>query len=165
MYAHLDGLPGNGLTAHGMVERPIRPTEVDKIMTIQLRGNLIENIVWDGVQTPGLVGHPDSSSVRIGGHRRVKSKRASTTRQIQAHIQKGIQRHDGSRRPAALYGTSHYRHGVDAWGGSMDERECGSVSQRGRASLIKLKKQSVEKKRKRKKMLCAFIFNYDFLWN
>ena len=148
-----------------MVERPIRPTEVDKVMTIQLRGNLIENIVWDGVQTPGLVGHPDSSSVRIGGHRRVKSKRASTTRQIQAHIQKGIQRHDGSRRPAALYGTSHYRHGVDAWGGSMDERECGSVSQRGRASLIKLKKQSVEKKRKRKKMLCAFIFNYDFLWN
>ena len=100
-----------------MVERPIRPTEVDKIMTIQLRSNLIENIVWDGVQTPGLIGHPDSSSVRIGGHRRVKSKRASTTRQIQAHIQKGIQRHDGSRRTAALYGTSHYRHGVDAWGG------------------------------------------------
>ena len=111
-----------------MVERPIRPTEVDKIMTIQLRGNLIENIVWDGVQTPGLVGHPDSSSVRIGGHRRVKSKRASTTRQIQAHVQKGIQRHDGSRRAAALYETSHYRHGVDAWGGNMDERECGSVS-------------------------------------
>lgn len=130
-----------------MVERPIRPTEVDKIMTIQLRSNLIENIVWDGVQTPGLIGHPDSSSVRIGGHRRVKSKRTSTTRQIQAHIQKKMQRHDGSRRTAALYETSHYRHGVDAWGGSMDERECGSVSQRGRASLIKLKKQSVEKKK------------------
>lgn len=146
-----------------MVERPIRPTEVDKVMTIQLRGNLIENIVWDGVQTPGLVGHPDSSSVRIGGHRRVKSKRASTTRQIQAHIQKGIQRHDGSRRPAALYGTSHYRHGVDAWGGSMDERECGSVSQRGRASLIKLKKQSVEKKRKRKKCYAlSFLIMISF---
>ena len=70
VYAHLDGLPGNGFTAHGMIERPIRPAQVDKIMTIQLRSNLIENIVWDGVQTPGLIGHPDSSSVRIGGHRK-----------------------------------------------------------------------------------------------
>ena len=49
-------------------------------------------------------------------------------------------------------------HGGVAW---TSENAAQFLCQRGRASLIKLKKQSVEKEKK----LCALIFNYDILWN
>lgn len=65
MTTHLNGLPGDRLAAHGMIERSIDATETDKIITIQFGSDLIKNIIRNGVQTPCAISHPSSASICI----------------------------------------------------------------------------------------------------
>lgn len=58
--AHLNGLSGNGLISHQGVESLVDSTEVDKVMTVQPRGDLVEHIIWNGVQLLGHVYHVHS---------------------------------------------------------------------------------------------------------
>lgn len=53
---YLDGFPGNGLTTQRMIEGPIHTTKIDKIATVQSGGDVVEDIVGNGVKAPG-VGH------------------------------------------------------------------------------------------------------------
>lgn len=53
---YLDGFPGNGLTAQRMIEGAVHTTKIDEIATVESGGDVVEDIVGNGVEAPG-VGH------------------------------------------------------------------------------------------------------------
>lgn len=57
---HLNGLSRNGLISHQGIESLVDSTEVDKVMAVQHRGDLVEHIIWNGVQLLGHVYHVQS---------------------------------------------------------------------------------------------------------
>jgi hypothetical protein len=61
---HLDCLSCNGLISHQLVESLIDSTEMDKVMAIQPGSDLVEHIIWDGVQVLAHVGHVQTERKR-----------------------------------------------------------------------------------------------------